>query len=142
MTRERAAALGLAIALAAASGCGGGGGDDDGSSCVEVDLECDPLYEPAFEQIHQRTFLAKCALEGTACHASEGAQNGLVLEDIDTAYDTLLRSRVIPDDPACSLLIRRVRAEEPGFRMPPGQRPLSDAESCVLIQWIARGAPR
>lgn len=132
----RAAALGLLATLAAACG---GGGDDDG--CVQVDLDCAPLYEPVFEEVHSRTLAAKCAVAGSACHSREGAQNGLVLEGIDTAYDALLDSRVLPGDPSCSLVVRRIESDDADFAMPPGM-PLGAAERCAIIRWIADGAAR
>lgn len=134
-------ALALAVALAgaaiASAGCGGGGE----GSCVEVDLSCQPLYEPTFDQIHERTLVPKCALSGTACHSSEGAKNGLSLEDPDTAYELLLRSRTTPGDPSCSLLVRRIESSDADFQMPPGS-PLGAAERCAIIQWVEAGAER
>lgn len=125
------------IAAAASAGCGGGGE----GSCVEVDLSCQPLYEPTFDQIHQRTLVPKCALSGTACHSAEGAKNGLSLEDPDTAYELLLRSRTTPGDPSCSLLVRRIESGDSDFQMPPGS-PLGAAERCAIVQWVEAGAER
>jgi len=136
--RRAAIAPLLTLLAPIAVGCGGGG---SGDACVDVDLTCQPLYEPTFDNIHQRTLAAKCAVSGSACHSRAGAQNGLVMEDADTAYDDLLRSRVTPGDPSCSLMIRRIQSGDPDFQMPPGA-PLSAAERCVLIQWVEAGAER
>lgn len=129
--------LALVAAATAWAGCGGGGE----GSCVEVDLACQPLYQPTFDQIHQRTLVPKCALSGTACHSNEGAKNGLSLEDPDTAYDLLLGSRATPGDSSCSLLIRRIESDDSDFQMPPGS-PLGAAERCAIIQWVEAGAER
>ena len=133
-----AMALPLAVALMAAASSGCGSGE---SSCVEVDLACQPLYEPTFDEIHERTLVPKCALSGTACHSNEGAKNGLSLEDPDTAYELLLRSRTTPGDPSCSLLVRRIESGDSDFQMPPGS-PLGAAERCAIIQWVEAGAER
>lgn len=136
-------ALSLLLGLSLTAGACTGGGDDDG--CVTVDVECAPLYSPTFDEIHTRTLAPTCALAGTSCHAPEGAQAGLVLDDIDTAYDELLgvidHARVTPGDPSCSLLSRRLFASAPATVMPPGA-PLSDAERCVFVRWINDGAAR
>lgn len=120
--------------------------DDDVLECVEVSAECAPLYTPEFDEIFTRTLQPKCALEGGSCHSIDGARAGLVFEDADTAYDLLLgnvdgRARVVPGDISCSILIARVSTAKPGLLMPPRNR-LSDAERCVLIQWVANGAQR
>ena len=111
--------------------------------CVAVSSDCAPLYEPTFDNIHQRTLVPSCAI-GSSCHSSEGAKAGLVFDTADESYKAILGlddpgSAFIPDDPGCSLIVKRIESiENP---MPPGQR-LSEAERCVIVQWIAQGAPR
>jgi hypothetical protein len=109
--------------------------------CVEVDPNCTPLYEPTFENVFNNTLLPKCGVSGGACHGDAGRQNGLGLVEIDEAYDLLLESRVIPNDPSCSLIVRRIESDDPSFAMPPGA-PLSAQERCAIEKWIANGAPR
>lgn len=116
------------------------GGDDDDFPCVDVDPGCAPLYTPDFDEIFTRTLEPKCGLPGGSCHAAEGAQGGLVLDEIETAY-TGLSARVDTNDVGCSLVLRRVGAAQPAKAMPPGD-PLSDPERCVFVQWIDAGAPR
>ena len=115
---------------------------EDDNGCVEnLDLECSPLYEPIFSEIHQQTLVPSCALAGGSCHSSQGAKGGLVLEEEQGAYEALVDNadRVKPGDPACSGLVVRLESSSNSFVMPPGS-PLSEAERCVLRQWIAAGA--
>lgn len=123
------------VLLVILAGCG----DDD--DCVEVDLSCAPLYDPTFDNLFDNTFMPKCGLPGGACHGDAGRQNGLGFVTKDEAYDLLLESRVIPGDPGCSLIGRRIESTDPSFQMPPGAR-LEDGERCAIIRWIANGAER
>jgi hypothetical protein len=129
--------LWIAIALAAAC--------DGEQPCIEVATDCQPLYEPVYDEVFARTLVPKCGVSGTACHSAEGARAGLILVDPDQAYDLLLgasgRARVNPGDPGCSLLVRRLASRDASFVMPPGS-PLAEAEICAVVQWIANGAER
>jgi len=60
-------------------------------------------------------------------------------QDQQHAFDALRAGRVVPGNPGCSKMI--VRTDSPGasYQMPPGD-PLSEAERCVLIQWVLAGA--
>lgn len=137
--------LQLSIALATALlGCTK---SDPSDGCVDgLSTQCSPLYPPTFDDIYTRTLHPTCAQEGSSCHSSQGMMGGLVFEDEDTAYDLLLgrvdgRARVEPGDPSCSLIVEHLESTDPSFVMPPGA-PLSDAEKCAFIQWIAMGAQR
>jgi len=114
-------------------------GDDD--ACIDVDLTCQPLYDPVFDEVFTRTLLPKCGVPGSACHGDSGRQNGLGFVTADEAYDLLLASRVVPGDPGCSLIVRRIESSDSSFVMPPGA-PIAAAERCAIIQWIADGAQR
>jgi hypothetical protein len=139
MGRPRVVLPGAALALLVATTTLGCGGDE--LSCVEVDLACQPLYPPVFEQVFSQTLQPKCGVAGGACHSRDGRKAGLVLDDRDEAYQRLVEDgRVDPGAPSCSLLIERVYAPA-SLRMPPG-RTLADAERCALVQWVASGAPR
>ena len=132
----------LALVAAVASACSG----DDHGCLDEVVTDCDVLYEPVYDQIFARTLLPTCGEAGTACHAPEGAHNGLVFADPDEAYGLLLGedgapARVLPEDPGCSLLLRRLESGDDDFVMPPGA-PLSEPERCAIRTWVAAGAPR
>jgi hypothetical protein len=126
--------------IAAAVALGACGSDE--LPCVDVDLTCQPLYEPTFDQVFANTLAPKCGTAGSACHSRDGHKAGLVLDDIDLAYQLLVDGgRVEPGAPSCSTLVARVYAASSKQRMPPG-RTLADAERCALLQWVAAGAPR
>ncbi len=119
--------------------------------CVTVDTECDPQYVPTFDNFVVNTLTTKCAVPGGACHSTAGAQGDLPLEvadetDYDALHATLLEdagrgARIIPSDPGCSLLVKRLEAEDHNAAMPPGA-PLKQEERCAIIQWISAGAKR
>jgi hypothetical protein len=117
------------------------------ASCVTgISTECAPLYAPTFDQIYARTLAPTCAQPGMDCHGSAGVQGGLFFTTPDSAYSLLLghadgHARVIPNDPACSILVERIEASDASRLMPPGA-PLSPAEQCSIIQWISQGAQR
>lgn len=130
----------LVFLIVSAAVAAGGCGDD----CVEIDLECTPQYEPTFDNIYTNTLAPTCGVPGAACHASEGAQGGLIMDDPEIAYDRLVESadaRVIAGDAACSELTRRIDPAGPGPRMPPGGM-LEPEVICAIEQWIQNGAPR
>jgi hypothetical protein len=116
----------------------------EGNVCLEpLDLDCAPLYEPTFENVHSITFSVKCALGGTSCHGDSGNKGGLSFSsDIDTSYDELMGSgRIDVNQPECSVLLTRLLADLPAEVMPPGN-PLQEAELCAVKLWIAAGALR
>jgi hypothetical protein len=138
MSRTCVVLAAVALLGATAPGCG--------HDCVEVDLACNPLYEPTFENVFERTLVPKCGTEGDTCHSIDGRMNGLVFAEIDEAYEELLGltgdgARLIPGDPSCSEMIMRVSADDADYLMPPGE-PMSPQERCALILWVANGAER
>lgn len=80
-----------------------------------------------------------CGSQRESCHSAAGRQGGMSFEDQQHAFDALRAGRVVPGNPGCSKMI--VRTDSPGtsYQMPPGD-PLSEAERCVLLQWVAGGA--
>jgi hypothetical protein len=142
VTRRVAVALALGISLVGQAGCPA---DDDAPACLSaVDLECEPSFAPTFDAFWGNHG-ASC-VAGRACHG-EGTQSGLVLAGgADAAYDALLggadgRARVIPSDPACSVLVQRLDSEDDRFVMPRGM-PLPEGARCAVRHWIANGATR
>lgn len=140
MSRPHLYAIALFVGSALA-GCS----DDGGSECVTPELDCAPLYEPTFANVFTNTLVPSCAVPGVACHAREGAQGGLVFEDIDEAYTLLTGengpARIDFDNPGCGALMQRLHSSDPLFQMPPSA-PLSEAELCAIDQWVFMGAPR
>jgi hypothetical protein len=130
----------LPLTLAALVGAVVSAGCED--ECVTVSTACDPLYAPTFDEVHARTLVTSCATAGAACHGAEGGRGGLVLSDREGAYGALVEAgRVVSGDPGCSELVARLVSTDPDVQMPPGA-PLSDAERCAIVQWIADGAAR
>lgn len=127
----------IALALAAAA-CGD---NVHVLTCVPVDLTCQPLYPPTFENVHATTLSAKCGDDRVACHSTAGAQGGLALGDLEASYQALLAERrVIPGDASCSELVMRIYSDDRDLVMPQGSR-LSDPEACAVARWVAAGAP-
>lgn len=94
---------------------------------VAADFERD--VEPI---LHQRCYL---------CHGSQQQMSGLRLDSRESAYESReAGAAVVPGDPEASGLIQRIESAEDGFRMPPGDAPLSAADKAALRAWIAAGA--
>jgi hypothetical protein len=132
------------VVLASLAGCPS---DTPVPACTAVDVSCAPGYVPTFDNVYTNTIVPKCSMT-SSCHSTAGHQGGLSLADgEDAAYAALLatstidpsRKRVVPGDPACSLLIVRTASPGTSYQMPKGD-PLSEQESCALVQWVAAGA--
>lgn len=128
------------VSLMVLPACTGGSGEDDyAPQCVEIDYEgCALLYPPTWEQVWQQTISTTCANGGSACHAGDV---GLTFGDQDTAYTGLMHE-IVAGDPACSPLMLRLESDDPSFRMPPGNTPLSASARCSIATWILNGAPQ
>ena len=120
-------------------GCGG-----DPEVCLPaLPEDCNLLFEPSYDVLYKQFFSKTCNEAG--CHDTKTAQAGLSFADHDEAYKLLLgdgpdgRARVLPGNPECSLLMRRLESSDPQFRMPPGGGALPGAR-CAVQQWIAKGA--
>lgn len=147
LSRPLTALLGLAVMLTSCDDPP----SDETVPCIEPLPDCDnPTVPPTFDQLYEHVFQS-CGASGTAgaCHSAEGHKNGLVMSDRETAYDHLLgigesdrRARVLPDDPWCSELLKRVESEDSEYWMPPGSSRLSDGYRCSIRQWLLAGAPR
>lgn len=123
--------------------------DDAGATCLpELPRDCTPQYAPTFEAIFENRLAVTCGSPqtGGSCHGPAGAQAGLVLSTPEDAYARLLgdfdgNARVIPGDPECSPLMKRLESSDPSTVMPP-MSPLGEAERCSILLWIDRGAER
>ena len=118
-------------------------------SCVtDVVADCAPQYSPpTFAVVFEKILRPTCASGKGTCHTADAAKGGLVFEEPDVAHGLLLgkrdgRARVAAGDPACSLLVRRLRALDSRERMPPGPTGLSAGEICTVTRWIGDGAQR
>jgi hypothetical protein len=108
-------------------------------SCITVDTSCAPLYAPNFDNVYTMTLRDTCGSDDVSCHSAAGQQGGMSFEDQQHAYDALLDGRVRPGEPGCSEMIVRTSSPGESYQMPPGD-PLSEAERCALIRWVAAGA--
>lgn len=136
--------MSITLSVSAFAGCGGGSGDDPGAACLDegrLDLQCAPLFDPSLPELHARTLGPTCA-SSDFCHSDAGRAGGLALHTEEAAFDGLVAAgRVDPQAPDCSLLLTRLYATDSAEVMPPGL-PLPDPERCVILRWIAAGAPR
>ncbi len=90
---------------------------------------------PSFSRDVQPLLNRRCA----ACHGTLG---GLSVASVaDLLRDGLNGPAVLPGDAEGSLLVQSVRGtREEGERMPPGLRPLTEAEIDLIVRWIQAGA--
>ena len=117
--------------------------------CVQgLTPSCAATYAPpTYSTIFTNIFQPNCAVGTGTCHTADAAMAGLAFANADTAYAELLgqngnKQRVIPNDPGCSLLMKRLESTDPSYRMPKGNQPLSAGDLCTIVQWISQGAPR
>jgi hypothetical protein len=150
--RANRALRGLA-AISLLAGCSANGnGDADASTdppCVTgLSANCAATYSPpTFGTIFANIFQPNCAVGTGTCHTSDFAAGGIVFADAGAAYDTLLGVEggtpyVIPDNPGCSTLMKRLESSDPNYHMPRGTTFLSEGDLCTITQWIAGGAVR
>jgi hypothetical protein len=131
--------LGAAIALGACSD------PDPDRPCVALNTQCQPLHDPpTYSKIFTDIFKPNCSATGS-CHGPPSPAAGLSFQDSAEAYDLLLgtkggKARVLPNDPGCSLLAKRLFSTDPAFRMPPGTG-LDEAQRCDVAKWLVAGAP-
>ena len=139
----------LAVMFALA-GCSGGSDNADASidpPCVTgLDAGCMASYSPpTFDTIFTNIFQPNCAVGTGTCHTSDFAAGGIVFADAGAAYDTLLgvdggTPYVLPGNPGCSTLMKRLESNDPNYHMPRGPNFLSAGDLCTIVQWIAGGA--
>lgn len=135
--------------LVAAAACSSDPPPEATLACVQgLSAECSPLYPTSdFTTLYTKILHPSCATGNGTCHTQSGSKAGLVFEDEEQSYALLLgevdgRQRVIPGDPGCSVLMERLEVSSPTLRMPPGPTPLTEAERCNFVRWIASGAAR
>ena len=118
------------------------------ASLAASSLGCDdPQARAKLSLLQQDIFTPSCALAG--CHSEVTPQAGLDLTD-GTSYSSLVgvdstqeigKKRVVPGDPAASVLFQSVQGTSPTLpRMPFGLRPLPQADIEAIAHWILQGA--
>jgi hypothetical protein len=126
-------------------GCGGDDGQEPQLNCVEnLPSDCTAAFNANWNNVYENV-MQGCSGSGVSCHASEGKQGGLELSSSAIALAELLgesdgKPRVIPFDPACSVLMERLESNDPAEWMPRGDEKLKDGIRCGVQQWIAQGA--
>jgi hypothetical protein len=139
-----------ALALVGCAGCSSNG---DSSStdppCVTgLDAGCAATNDPpTYDTIYTSILVPNCAVGTGTCHTSDFAPDGLVFADETTSYDTLLgldggTPLVLPGNPGCSTLMKRLESTDPDYHMPKGPSFLSAGDLCTIVQWISQGAPQ
>ncbi|HSD87785.1 MAG TPA: c-type cytochrome domain-containing protein [Kofleriaceae bacterium] len=98
-----------------------------------------PNDRPAtWSYLHAAIIAPSCAT--SSCHSQRAATAGVVLDDPDTAYQTLIdRQYVIPGDDGSTLLLLLDGDER--RRMPP-DAPLPAADIDLVRTWIEQGAQK
>jgi hypothetical protein len=147
--RRTIEALVAAASLLACSNGGNGSSDDADVPCVTgLDAGCAATYDPpTYDAIYSGILVSNCAVGTGTCHTSDFAPDGLVFADETTSYDTLLAvnggtALVLPGNPGCSTLMKRLESTDPSYHMPKGPSFLSAGDLCTIVQWISQGAPR
>ncbi len=139
-----------AIALVAfAVACNGtsSGSSSDPPCVTGLDAGCAATYDPpTYDAIYTGILVPNCAVGTGACHTSDFAPDGLAFAAETASYDTLLgldggAALVLPGDPGCSTLMKRLESTDPDYHMPRGPSFLSAGDLCTIVQWISRGAP-
>ena len=120
---------------------------DDTASDPYLGWECNDTPSVDYNEIYHTVFEPSCGTMDGDCHATmknNGAkQDGLAFGDESTSYRVLVQSYrdyVVPGDAAESLVAQRITSDDPQRRMPQLGY-LSDEQICLVLQWIADGAP-
>ena len=137
-----ASLLALGVSVVACSG-----DDGDELKCVEqLATDCVPTFDPTWDNVYANVVRQSCGGSGVSCHGPQGQGGGLELTSKDGAFASLLgdvdgRPRVLPNDPACSILIERLESTNPSRWMPAGaSAPLPAGTRCAVQKWIEMGA--
>jgi hypothetical protein len=136
----------LALLMTACSGGGSGAADPP---CVpDLTASCAATYAPpTFDAIFTNILLPNCAIGTGTCHTSDFGAGGIVFAVEDASYATLVGKDggvpyVLPADPGCSTLMKRLESSDPSYHMPRGPNFLSAGDLCTIVQWISEGGAR
>jgi hypothetical protein len=151
--RRAEVAVVTAVALVVACAIPACGSHDDAATtdppCVAgLTASCQATYDPpTFDAIFTNIFQSSCAVGTGTCHTSDFGAGGIVFANESDSYATLLGSNggtayVLPNDPGCSTLMKRLESSDPSYHMPRGPNSLSAGDLCTIVQWISNGAPR
>ncbi len=143
----------IAVGVALLGACSSGGAQSADAStdppCVTgLTATCSATYDPpTFDTIFTSILQPNCAVGTGTCHTSDFEAGGIAFADESTAYATLLGTSggtafVLPKDPSCSTLMKRLESDDPSYHMPRGPTFLSPGDLCTIVQWISEGAAR
>lgn len=75
------------------------------------------------------------------CHAGEKSVHGLKVDTYDNIMKGSTYAKVVkPGKSADSVIIRSVKNQPGGTKMPPGRRTLTETEIKIIADWIDQGA--
>jgi hypothetical protein len=141
-------AIALAVAVGGCTGSNGSAAATDPPCVTGLSTSCAATYSPpTFDAIFMNILQPNCAVGTGTCHTSDFAAGGIVFENESAAYGTLLGADggtpfVLPGDPGCSTIMKRLESSDPTYHMPKGPTFLSEGDRCTIIQWIGEGAAR
>lgn len=146
----RAGALVLTVAPSAVAflACSSSSAPTDPPCVANLSRSCAPTYAThTFDTVFSSILHPNCAVGTGTCHTADFKAGGLVLADETSAYSILLGTDggaplVIPKNPGCSTLIKRLESTDPSYHMPRGSSSLSAGDLCTIVQWIDDGATR
>jgi len=113
---------------------------------IEIEIRVTPALV-SFANDIQPIFTSNCAVTG--CHVSggsapftlnAGASYAQLVNQNATVGPCQGQRRVIPNDPANSVLVKRLEGSTCGNRMPLGGSPLPAASIQLIRDWISQGA--
>lgn len=118
---------------------------------TEIGPGPDPPADATFTRVQREVFTPKCALSGCHLGPASIAQEGMVLSE-GSSFDQIVMVRanqnpdlfrIAPFDPGNSYLVRKITPGSiiVGDKMPQTGE-ISDAERQLVVDWVARGAPR
>lgn len=149
MRRKAEIALAGLVACAFAACTGSNDSSSTDPPCVTgLTASCQATYAPpTFDTIFTNIFQTSCAVGVGTCHTADFGAGGIVFASEDNAYATLLGTNggtayVLPDNPGCSTLMKRLESTDPNYHMPRGPNSLSAGDLCTIVQWISSGAAR
>jgi hypothetical protein len=144
----------MCVGIFGVTACGNKAAEDEPPACLAeaADATCtNALYglqsngqiAPTFSDVFTNTLSSKCGVSG--CHAAPNPENGLELDQIDTAYQDLVTDsaadRVRPGDVQCGKVIVRLETAGHPWSMPEDSH-LDEGSLCSIRHWIKNGAAR
>lgn len=75
------------------------------------------------------------------CHAGDKSSKGLKVDTYENIMKGTSYGKIIkPNKSAESVLVKSIKSQPGGTKMPPGRRTLSEADVKIITTWIDQGA--